>query len=720
MDASKPEPAGALLTGGFRDGPFVGLHYRTPSREGITDEDGRFFYKAGEAVTFFIGRLCIGTADAAPHLTLADLGGGDLVGGPDLTLPATVNRARFVQSLGREADLRGGVVIDKTVDDIASAHAQDISFEIDTESFEKAASVRAVFRELGLRFRGAAEARNHLRRALAGIKVLRNERIPTRDGSYLVADVFCPVDAGPCPVIMRQGVYGRAFEAGSIFKEADRDASEERESAWFDGDPDGIPELLRYSENAVSANASAWVPRGYVVIRVDARGVGSTPGRLQPFSKQEALDYYDAIQWAAEQPWSNGNVGLYGGSYNATVQWNVAALHPPALKAIAPLASDCDGYRDLAYPGGIFLANYRRWWWEEMVMKASGSGDAVDLIGGLISHPWDDDYYGGEGVLSANFASIDIPVLTAVSQTMMLHGRAGFEAFSQLSSPSKQLLILDAAYTSYMYQDCLPHEEAFFDRFLKGKEPEEEPPAVRAVMRTGGGKFEWRDETAWPVPGTEYRKLFLDAGSPHGHGSITSALPDRIEVAAYSADARASAPELPMAVFESAPLDEGIELAGHFRATLWVSSTSSDADLYVALRVMDGEKEVAYQTRDPESVAPLTWGCLKVSHRVLDPERSTAERPWHTHRREDAMPLLPDEVVKVEVEMMAATGRVAAGHRLRVEISPAEGRGANPDWERGYDDAYHRGAVNRLFTGGAFPSSVTIPVVPRRPPVSTR
>jgi predicted acyl esterase len=168
-----------------------------------------------------------------------------------------------------------------------------------------------------------------------------------------------------------------------------------------------------------------------------------------------------------------------------------------------------------------------------------------------------------------------------------------------------------------------------------------------------------------------------------------------------------------MAVFESAPLDEDVELAGHFRATLWVSSTSPDADFYVALRVMDGEREILYQTRDAASVAPLTWGCLKASHRVLDPVRSTTERPWHTHRREDARPLRPDEVVKVDVEMLVATGRIAAGHRLRIEISPAEGRGTNPDWQRAYDDSYHRKAVNRIFTGGALPSSITIPVVPR-------
>jgi hypothetical protein len=255
---------------------------------------------------------------------------------------------------------------------------------------------------------------------------------------------------------------------------------------------------------------------------------------------------------------------------------------------------------------------------------------------------------------------------------------------------------------------------AFFDRFLKGKEPAAESPAVRVLMRTGGGGFEWRNETTWPLPGTEYRELFLAAATARGPGGITPRPPADSEAAVYSADVRASAPELPMAVFESAPLEEDIELAGHFRATVWVSSTSADADLYVALRVMDGEREVTYQTRDPKSVAPLTWGCLKVSHRALDLERSTPERPWHTHRREDAMPLVPDEVVKADVEMMAATGRVKAGHRLRVEISPAEGRGATPGFERDYDDSYHREAVNRVFTGGVFPSSITIPVVPRR------
>jgi predicted acyl esterase len=715
MSGSESRPADAVSTGYFRDGPFVGLRYRTPSHEGVTDENGRFPYRPGEVVTFSVGSLTIGGTDGAPQLTVANLRSGDTVGEPDLTDPATVNRARFLQSLGREPDLRSGVVIDETVHEVVTAHARGVTFETDTGSFAAAASVGKVFSELGLRLRGAAEASNHLRRALAGIRVLRDERIPTRDGSYVVADVFLPLAEGPHPVLLRLGVYGRAFRTGSIFDDAGRTASEEREAAWFEGKLDDVSPYFRESETAVSANASTWVPRGYVVVRVDARGVGSTPGVLAPFSRQEALDYYDAIQWAAAQPWSTGDVGLYGGSYNATVQWNVAALRPPALKAIAPLASDADAYRDLAYPGGIFLGNYRRSWWEESVGAARGRGaDAVDFVGGLARHPWDDEYYRGDGPLSADFASIDVPVVTAVSQTMMLHARAGFEAFAQLPSPSKQLLVLDAAYPSYMYKDCDPDLQAFFDRHLKGVEPPVEPAPVRIVMRTGGGEVEWRDETTWPVPGTEYRNLFLGAGGSGGAGTLTADTPARVDVAEYAADVRATAPDLPMAVFESPPLDEDIELAGHFRATLWISSTAADADVFVALRVMDGENEIFYRTREPGSVAPLTWGCLKVSHRALDPARSTGERPWHTHRQEDALPLLPGDVVKVEVEMMAATGRIAAGHRLRFEVTPAEGRGATPGRERDYDDSYHRGATNRVFTGGVLPSSITIPVVPRR------
>ena len=106
----------------------------------------------------------------------------------DITLPETVNRARFVQSLSPDPDLRRGVTIDRRVRDVIDAHASGVSFGQKVEAFAQSDSVRAVFRDLPLRFRGAAEARNHLRRARAGIRVLRDEKIPTRDVTVPIVD----------------------------------------------------------------------------------------------------------------------------------------------------------------------------------------------------------------------------------------------------------------------------------------------------------------------------------------------------------------------------------------------------------------------------------------------------------------------------------------------------------------------------------------------------
>lgn len=162
-------------------------------------------------------------------------------------------------------------------------------------------------------------------------------------------------------MLLRLGIYGRAVRIGVISNDQDRKIGEKREDSWSQGDRDNLHPDWRWSKNAASASPSVWVLCGYVVVLVDGRQVGNVPGKLSPYSEQETRDYCDAIAWAAKQPWSDGNVGLYGASYNATTQRYVAVLHPPSLRAMAPISADGDT-RDLAYPGGIFLEGYRRWW----------------------------------------------------------------------------------------------------------------------------------------------------------------------------------------------------------------------------------------------------------------------------------------------------------------------------------------------------------------------
>jgi hypothetical protein len=490
--------------------------------------------------------------------------------------------------------------------------------------------------------------------------------------------------------------------------------------------------LIHYTENYGSANAVDWVPKGYVLVRADSRGVGRSPGDIGPFSMQEARDYYDTIEWAAAQPWSTGSVGTLGQSYLGTNQWNVGALRPPSLKAMIPWASDVDVYRELAYPGGIFNDEYRRNWWA-WIKSNSPHLPAVDFFEYLASHPFDGPAYGAasEGPASPNLSSITVPFLTAVSQTLNIHGRGGIEAFKEAKGPA-QLLVLGENYIPFLHEDCLDLQYRFFDWYLKGEGSGPPGPPVRLLMRAGDGDYIWRDELDWPVPGTEYLSYYLDAGPTGARPAVVG--PNRLYSLAdrpgsqggrvdYSADVPDQSLEHRVASgvrFVSEPLAADIHLGGYLKAELWVSSTTHDMDLFVSVRVVnENGEEVRYAIKDNVSEMAMTWGLLKVSHRKTDPARSH-ERPWHTHLESDYLPLQSkDDVVKVEVELLPATAVIRAGHRLVVDIAPVEGRGGqlNPDFSyahREYDRPYHDSAQNSIHVGPHHASRLVLPVIPAR------
>ncbi|WP_143030263.1 CocE/NonD family hydrolase [Pseudonocardia oroxyli] len=693
-----------LRSGVFVDGPFIGLRYSTGSGSGVIGVDGVFTFTVGETVTFSLGGVIIGETIGAAAISTVDLVPTDAK--DPLSSHGVTNRARFLQSFGDDSDLRDGVTITDSQVEEVSRRAEGVDF--DSDRFDTSQAVHDLFGQLGLRLRSVAEARNHLRRALRGIRLLRDVEIPTRDGSFLSADVFLPAGPGRVPAILRLGLYGKAFGSGSAIEASAVQASETREDTFFQMKV-GDQRATSPFENTASANAHDWVPRGYAIVRIDGRGIGKTPGVVSPLSRQEAEDYYDAIQWVAGQSWCDGQVGLVGASYQATNQWAVAAMHPPALVAMIPFAGDQDGYRELAYPGGIYNEHYREWWFNERVLPARPSADGpyVDFLKTLKEHPFDGEFYTNDidAPLGVRCDKIDVPVMTAISQTMMLHGRGGIEAFNALRGP-KHLLIVDAAYQSYMTHDTLKDQIAFMDKYAKAKEVS--LPAVRMIVRKGANEIEWRSADAWPPAGTAYQELFLDGSD----GSAGWGAPQVDALIQYSAEVNGAEPR-PGAYFYTEPLDEDLDLIGHFTANLFVSSSTSDADVYVALRVFDGEEEVHYGTREESPRAPLTWGFLKASHRKTDPSRSTAERPWHTHTEEDYLPLVSAEIVELAVELLPATARVRAGWRFRIEITASEGPGVFQDIARVYDPEYHAGAVNAVHTGPATPSRLVVPRIER-------
>ncbi len=368
---------------GIFAGPVCGLRYETPTRSGFTTERGEFHYRAGETVTFLVGGLVLGAVDGAPRVTVAHLanradGKIDRVHDPIVT-----NLARLVQTLDRDGDVEGSVTIapavhelvgpmvlnfNQATTDAAQVHAEDntgasggsrmVAFAGDqTVTFAGDPMVTQLLATLNeapgvftantpRTLCDGAAARNKLRRDIRGIIKTTDVRIPTRDGSYVCADVFRPADDGQYPVVLNQGFYGKSFGHGCIGSPEEATQKEELEDRYFSGNPDG----LQY-ENHESVDSSVWVPNGYVCIRVDARGVGNSPGLQAPFSVQQAEDYYDAIEWAGLQPWSNGNVGLWGMSYLAITQHSVASLQPPHLRAMIALGTDADLYNEAFYGG---------------------------------------------------------------------------------------------------------------------------------------------------------------------------------------------------------------------------------------------------------------------------------------------------------------------------------------------------------------------------------
>jgi putative CocE/NonD family hydrolase len=147
----------------------------------------------------------------------------------------------------------------------------------------------------------------------------RDVPIPS-DDITLRADVFRPKDSNsnPAPVIMTMGPYGKGVEYKTGYPP---------QWKWLITTyPDILPGSTRSFMTWETVDPETWVPWGYVVIRVDSRGAGRSPGYLDIFSPREVKDYYNAIEWAGTQEWSNGKVGLNGISYYAINQWAVAAL----------------------------------------------------------------------------------------------------------------------------------------------------------------------------------------------------------------------------------------------------------------------------------------------------------------------------------------------------------------------------------------------------------
>jgi uncharacterized protein len=542
-----------------------------------------------------------------------------------------------------------------------------------------------------------------------GMQIERNVPIPMDDGIVLRANVFRPPTDGQYPAILNYGPYGKdlAFQDG-FRSQWERLAREH---------PDALMGSTSKHQCWETVDPERWVPDGYAVVRVDSRGAGASPGVLDVRSPRETEDLAACIEWAAVQPWSNGKVGLCGISYYAMNQWLVAALMPPHLAAIIPWEGAGDSYRDAVYHGGI-LSQFSAGWFRRQVRPmqhgAGGSGEGGAINPGR--HPLDDEWHQAR---SAEWSKVKVPLLSAANWGGTgLHLRGNIEGFMSAATDQKWLEVHGLEHWTHFYTPYgVDLQKRFLGCFLKGDHAAwDGQPRVQLNIRHVDGSFTVRAENEFPLARTRWTSLYLDL---EGH---------RLSRQRIASPGQVTYDGLGSGVtFSTGPLDEETEITGHVAATLYVSSSTTDADLFLVVRVFDPEgREVTFPGASAPH-APVAQGWLRASHRALDRDRSLPYRPYHTHDRVE--PLTPGEVYRLDIEIWPTCVVIPRGYQLALTV-----RGTDYEFEGDADDdvAVRRfkgagpfthddprdrpaeifGGRVTIHAGGDHPSSLLLPVIP--------
>ncbi|KAA9009342.1 CocE/NonD family hydrolase [Histidinibacterium aquaticum] len=490
------------------------------------------------------------------------------------------------------------------------------------------------------------------------VRELEHVEIAMPDGTRLAARIWMPVDAEdhPVPAIFEYIPYRK------------NDKTLERDHA-----------------------RAPWLAaRGYAYVRVDLRGTGESEGVMtDEYTEIELQDGCDTIAWIADQSWCDGGVGIVGISWGGFNGLQIAALRPPALKAVVTICSTDDRYADdIHYMGGTLLCDQLSWasvmfgintlppdpahvgnrWRELWEKRLDESGLWLET---WMSHQTRDEFW-QHGSVCEDFSDIEVPVY-AVSGWADGYCRSVFRLVENLKGPAKGIV----GPWSHRYPhlgepgpaiDWLTEETRWWDQWLKGEDTgiADEPP-LRLYMQDHApprSHYEHRDgrwitELAWPSPNitrTEYRlgsdgSLSEEAGAPDapmtlnsplwvgGHGGkwCSYALPGDQPTDQRRDDAGSL-------VFETAPLETPLEIAG-------------DAKLRVTLRA---DKPVAQIAARLVDVAPDGAG-TRVSYGLLN----LTHRDGHA----DPQPLEPGRDYTIEVPFKHVAQTFRAGHRLRLSLS---------------------------------------------------
>ena len=451
--------------------------------------------------------------------------------------------------------------------------------------------------------------------------------------------------------------------------------------------------------------ADLFATRGMISAVADVRGTGGSGGNLEEnyFSPREALDGYHLVEHFGTQPYSNGRVGMAGGSYVGITQYLTAELRPPHLKAITPQVAISDLYREGYTHGGIpnlffdsqYIAvqgapgtlgpNTDPALLADTIAAKLGQSPPGTIAFDYLARPDDDAFYRDRSPIY-RASRIKVPALIlggwndgllrgSPEMYRVLSKRRGVETrlridpcthkgcgapFAPLTSPPD---VGDPS--TYVFE--------FLAKHLAGVKAPRRPPVSYYVQGADG----YADARTWPPPRTKQRRYKLDSGALRAPGATASAGTESyvtnplagLSMALDRYGTVAASPYVPLdqrlegpngLTFRTDALTEPLTLAGPLGLHLVASSSATDTDWYAKLADVapDGTESI------------ITEGALRASHRALDPKRSLPGRPYHTHT--GPTPIEPGAFYPYDVEIWPTAYRLAPGHRLQLRITSSD------------------------------------------------
>jgi len=484
--------------------------------------------------------------------------------------------------------------------------------------------------------------------------------IPMSDGIYLDADTFRPDSPGKFPAILGVHPYDKELQTAPIF-----------------------PTGLNMANGGIEAgDYNFYVRRGYVQVIANIRGSGKSGGKYLNYGPREVQDTLEIIEWVANQPWCDGNVGMFGVSAFAVAQQQVAAVNPPHLKAIFAPFGYTDFYRDKFYHGGILSHAFMRGWtttidnircdswclekwgkgkYKEAILQALEDKEIrevpylVDALknpeqGGnallvdILLNPFDGDYFCERTVHYEK--GIEVPAYHGGCWGIYgLHLPGAFRSWENWRGLKKMVvgppIYLDRPLYQYQYESL-----RWFDYWLKGMDNGimEEPPITLFVT----GTDEWKSTTEWPLPETRWTPFYL-----HSKGLLSEHEFWPNEGSSTFEDSLFNRESL---TFLTPALIENTEVIGPMVLNLYASTTDTEILWFVSLLDIDPQGNETMLTR----------GWLRGSQRKLDPQASKPWQPYHSHTKRE--PLIPGEIFEFNIEIRPYGILFKAGHRIGLRI----------------------------------------------------